>query len=415
MKLIPFALAGVSLFGLWACSSETATSEQKPLQLTIENPLAQDRTDVVVEISVDSLQAWFPTLSLSNMKLMTGEELIPFQLNDPDQDGQADELALMLDLAAQQQTVVSLAPLAEGESLPEFKKRTQAEIAHKVGGHWEDRKYIGGEFKNVDGLAVPPEHTDHSHFIRYEGPGWESDLVGYRFYLDWRNATDIFGKKTTEMVLQDVGLDGFDSYHEPADWGMDVLKVGLSLGIGAPGFWQGDSALRVETTDSINCQVAENGAVESMIRTIYYGWQAGGKSTNLTSSLSIQAGSRLTRHDLALSTALPNLCTGIVKHENAELLQGEKGDWAYLATWGQQSLADDHLGMAILYRKADDVNTTADEHSHVVVFNTERTALTYYFLAAWEQEPSGFQTKEEFISYLDQQLAELNAPAAVTL
>ena len=89
-------------------------------------------------------------------------------------------------------------------------------------------------------LRVPPEHTDHSWFIRYEGPGWESDLVGYRFYLDWRNATDIFGKKDHRYgACKDVGQDGFDSYHEPADWGMDVLKVGESLGIGALGLLAG--------------------------------------------------------------------------------------------------------------------------------------------------------------------------------
>ena len=33
------------------------------------------------------------------------------------------------------------------------------------------------------------------------------------------------------MVLQDVGQDGYDSYHEMADWGMDVLKVGDAAGV----------------------------------------------------------------------------------------------------------------------------------------------------------------------------------------
>jgi hypothetical protein len=79
-----------------------------------------------------------------------------------------------------------------------YQKRTQAEISVKTGGHFENRKYIGGDFENVNYLRVPDEHTDHSYYIRYEGPGWESDLVGYRFYLDWRNATDVFGKKTPE-------------------------------------------------------------------------------------------------------------------------------------------------------------------------------------------------------------------------
>ena len=89
--------------------------------------------------------------------------------------------------------------------------KTYAEISVKEGGKWEGRKYIGGTFKNVQSLKLAPEHTDHSFDIRYEGPGWESNKIGYRLYLDWRNAIDIFGKKTEAMVLQQVGLDNFDA------------------------------------------------------------------------------------------------------------------------------------------------------------------------------------------------------------
>lgn len=80
--------------------------------------------------------------------------------------------------------------------------KTYAEISAKTDGKWEGRKYKGGTvFKNVDRLKLAPEHTDHSFDIRYEGPGWENNRIGYRLYLDWRNAIDIFGKKTSENIL----------------------------------------------------------------------------------------------------------------------------------------------------------------------------------------------------------------------
>ncbi len=101
-------------------------------------------------------------------------------------------------------------------------------------------EYQGGEFKPVGKLLVDEKHTDHSFDIQFEGPGWESDKIGYRIYLDWRNAIDIFGKKTDAMVLHNVGLDGFDSYHEMQDWGVDILKVGSALGIGTLAFWDGE-------------------------------------------------------------------------------------------------------------------------------------------------------------------------------
>ena len=112
-------------------------------------------------------------------------------------------------------------------------QKTYAEVSVKEGGKWEGRKYIGGTFKNVQKLKLAPEHTDHSFDIRYEGPGWESNKIGYRLYLDWRNAIDIFGKKTEKIILPQVGQDGFDSYHEMSDWGADILKAGKGIGIGS--------------------------------------------------------------------------------------------------------------------------------------------------------------------------------------
>ncbi len=97
-------------------------------------------------------------------------------------------------------------------------KKTQAFLGLKEGGKWvwvtkdsgkQQYEYQGGEFKPVTELKVDEKHTDHSFDIQFEGPGWESDKIAYRLYLDWRNAIDIFGKKTSEPVLQNVGLEQF--------------------------------------------------------------------------------------------------------------------------------------------------------------------------------------------------------------
>lgn len=397
------------------CSPKTATAlppGQSPTLLAT-NPLAKARPDAVITLDAATLVARFPAVRWPAVKFMANGKPVPFQANDTDGDGRTDNYTLLLDFGAGEQKQINIQNLAPDEVAPTFEKRTQAEISHKVDGQWNGRKYEGGRFKNVDDLRVPPEHTDHSWYIRYEGPGWESDLVGYRFYLDWRNATDIFGKKTPDMVLQQVGQDGFDSYHEPAVWGMDVLKVGSSLGIGALGTWRGDKALRVETTDSLACRITENGPVESMVKTDYYGWKVGDKTTHVDSRMSIQAGSRLTRHDVKLTNSLPNICTGIVKHDQGALLTGGNATWGYIATWGQQSLNNDQLGMAILYHKSDLQTVTADAHSHVVVLAPTTQPITYYFLAAWELEPNGIRTQAAFQQYLNTVLDELASPIVV--
>jgi hypothetical protein len=152
-----------------------------------------------------------------------------------------------------------------------------------------------------------------------------------------------------------------------------------------------------------------------MIKTKYYGWQAGNMKTDLKSLLSIHAGSRMTRHQLYLSKEVDNICTGIVKHEMAEKIVQDsvKGKWAYFATYGKQSLANDKLGMAIFYKSDDLVQLTEDEDSHVVVLKPDNKELEYYFAAAWENEKEGIKNINQFREYLETAITLLNNPLKV--
>jgi hypothetical protein len=356
------------------------------------------------------------SMKSADQYILADKKPYPFQVNDMNKDCIPDNISFVCSFKKGEKKEFALIKNSS-DKLPVFKKKTQAELSIKTGGEWKDRKYSGGEFKNIRFLKVPPEHTDHSYFIRYEGPGWESDKAGYRFYLDWRNAVDFFGKKVNTMVLQDVGQDGFDSYHEPAEWGMDVLKVGESLGIGTIAMWQNNKANRVAVTDSVTCEIILNGMVKSMIETKYYGWQVGDTKTDLVSQLSIAAGSHITKHQLFLNNEVDSLCTGIRKDMKAELIRDEsgQGEWSFLATWGRQSLADDNLGMAIFFNKSQLEMITSDHLSHVAVLKSSDKQLTYYFLAVWEQEPENTGTREEFLSVVRSELFKLNNPLSVTI
>lgn len=392
------------------------------ITLTVKNPVAMERQgvkrarrDAEIVVEMMQLKAKAPEFNSNAFVILAEGRELASQAIDRDNDGNTDHIVCIADFAPNETKTFTVRYAKSGELRRDYPKRTQAELSHKVGGKFVNRKYEGGTFQNVQYLRVPPEHTDHSFYIRYEGPGWESDKIGYRFYLDWRNAIDIFGKKTPDMVLQNVGLDGFDSYHEMSDWGMDILKVGDALGIGSLAMWHAGKAQRVAQTDSVTCAIIANGAVYSQIQTKYFGWKVGEGFHNVVSNLSITAGSRLTKHQVEIDGNPPNLCTGIVKLDSTVLLvspESNKG-WSYLATYGKQSLANDMLGMAVLYRKSDLIEVTADQLSQVVVLKPENGRLTYYFLGAWEQEPDGIKNKEEFEAYLNETIAELNAPMMI--
>ena len=293
--------------------------------------------------------------------------------------------------------------------------KTYAEISVAQGGEWKDgprghQEYSNGtSFKNVNRLKVPAQHTDHTWFIRYEGPGWESNKVGYRLYLDWRNAIDIFGKKTDTMVLGQVGQDGFDSYHEPQPWGQDILKVGKGLGVGSLGRLVNDEVLHFKNVDSTFASV-ENSTNASSVVVDYYGWKTGEDTIDLQSTLSIQPDKRYTKHTIQPSKAVNGIVTGIIDHKVSYFTkESENKKWAYIATYGEQTLVPDDLGMAVFYEVDTTVEAKKGEFDYLVEFKPTTEPVSFYFLAAWEQETDGIKTEKEFLDYLDGLLTELNS------
>jgi hypothetical protein len=289
------------------------------------------------------------------------------------------------------------------------KPGSYAEISIREGGVWKERKYEGGTFKNVQKMKLPDQHTDHSNYIRYEGPGWESEKIGYRLYLDWRNAIDIFGKLKDSIVLAGVGQDGFESYHNMAAWGQDIFKVGNALGVGGIGRWVDKEVIHFNDVDSTIASI-KNSKKKSDVKISYYGWKTAGEKIDLTSQLSIAPGNRYTKHTITASKSISGICTGLVNLK-MELVNGESENkkWAYIATYGQQSLIPDKLGIAILYKTADAEKVFDGEFDHLIIFKPTSHPITFYFLGAWEKEVDGIKSEKEFISYLNELLSQLNA------
>ncbi len=290
------------------------------------------------------------------------------------------------------------------------KQKTNAEISVKEGGSWNGKKYEGGSFKNVQSMSLDPRHTDHSFDIRFEGPGWESNKVGYRLYLDWRNAIDIFGKKTEKMVLPEIGLDGFESYHLPQDWGSDILKVGKGQGLGSLVRYENGEMLRFDQVNSTKVEV-KNSTKNSSVNINYEGWKTLNEQINLDTNFTIFPDERYTKVSFKTSNEISGLCTGIVKVKKETPLIKKTSDnkkWSYMATYANQSMFDNGLGMAVFYENSTVENVVDGPYDHLVKFKPTNKTVNYYFLAAWEKELNGIKTETEFINYLNLLLEKLN-------
>ena len=403
-----------------SCATSYSTDNAFIASVIINNPSSFSREDSLHYFSYNTLGVE----STSALVVNHQDKIQPTQAVDIDGDGALDGIVNVLSLP--ESGSVDLKVFSVGQ-IPEFKSRTQAEISHKVGGKWVPhtrtegfQEYVGGEFQNVQTLTPPKQYTDHSNWIRYEGPGIESDKVAYRVYLDGRNGFDIFGKTLPDPVLQKIGQDGYSSYHQMQPWGMDILKVGSSLGAGGFGFYDGNQVVGVNDVASHTATITNNGPIFSGVKIDYKNWTINEQTLDVNAHLTMHAGSRLVHNSLALSESLPNLAIGFVKHKNTEFIEGSRdvaGDsYSYVASWGKQSLNGDHLGMAIIFTKRDFREVLSDTNSYAIKMDTAGNELNYYFLAAWEGEHGkGINSREDFIAYLEREVEKLTQANRVSL
>jgi len=383
-------------------------------EIIVKNPLSDSVKGMTFPIEDEADLKLISTISAGHLIFMDGDKEVPYQRIYNKENG--NHYVLQSDFAPNESKKITLK-----EGTPKkYKQKTQAILNVKDGGKWfrETRDdtgkkqyiYRGGKWKEVISLWVDSKHVDHSFDIRYEGPTWESDKIAYRFYLDWRNATDIFGKKTDTLVMQNVGKE-FGTYNSMSDWGMDIFAVGNSLGIGSFGYWANSKVNGLAKVARTNCSIDYNGILESKLTTNYYYWQYNGGTTDIRSELSICAGSYLSRAHVVSTEEIDNLCTGFVRNDKGKLITSSDstGEWSYIGTFGKQSIINDNLGLAIFYKTKDLIALKDDSLNHLVILKPENREITYYFCGIWGQDSSQINSMEQFKYFLKKQQSLLDA------
>jgi hypothetical protein len=340
----------------------------------------------------------------------------PTQQDDLDGDGQWDELSSLADFEAGETKKVYIDFVAK-DDLPNFPVRTNIRFAAKKDGTLEELK----------DHTRPDDHTKAKATIHYqmEGPAWENDIVAFRTYFDPRNGFDIFGKKTNEMVLDQVGTDSDESYHTLQDWGMDVLKVGESLGAGALALAEGDSMVRLGYTQQARYRFINEGPVRAIFEIDYTGWDIGGQSIDLTRRIELWAGSHGYKSTVTLSgfDGRKNLMTGIVNLDSDSLISLSHAGHHLLATHDDQAYEGEKLGMALLIPDAvySDEGMAPEEGAGIVqTYYTTLKApadepVSFYFFVGWERQDAAFQEATPFINLLKDAAEKLNNPLKIAL
>ena len=386
----------------------------EPITVSLKNPLNITRVNEVIKINVKSLEMKDPGFNENHFSVYDNDSEIPYDIVDLDNMGDRYIVFLLNFKPDETRKIV----FVDNEEGIKAKKETQAYLGEKADYKLKDGYYTGGHFDSIDFTKVPATHFAHDALYQFEGPGWESEKIGYRIYLDDRNRADIFGKKEDGLFLNTTGKndlvsDGNESYQSMLSWGRDIFKVGNSLGIGSIATFYDNKVTTVSDFDSVYCNIF-NGSLISGITTTHYGWKLD-KTYNITTSYFIPAKSRVTKVNVSIDKNIENFCTGLAKHKDTDYLSSNGDGWNYIALWGKQTLADDNLGIAVIYNKSYLLNISEDDLSYFVVLKPDNDRLTYYFCAAWEEEPDGIKSKKEFVNYLNNEIKKLNNPIKVEI
>lgn len=375
--------------------------------ITVNNPSDINRPNSIVEINLDSLK--LPARP-KNFSVISGGAELQSELFANFKNG-SDYLLVICDLSPKGNKELTVKVTEEASPLNS--KYTGLYLAERTDTQKVGAVYKGGAFKSITRAKIHANHTVQDAYYQYEGLGWESDKIAYRLYLDVRNKIDIFGKRTSAIMLPEIGKNDFipnqESYQKLQDWGMDVFKVGPTVGLAGLHYYKDGKPLPISVADSTVCVLEHNGNLISRANIHYYGSALDEQKNDIRWDIQIKAKSRLVKNHIEADNDII-FCAGLPKHAGTQLLKPDipGSKWRYIGIYGKQTLNNDNLGIALFYRASDLVELKEDELNQLAALKTDNGVLTYFFCAAWELEPDGIKNQAEFEKYLNDVVTELN-------
>lgn len=379
--LYPFILSA-----LLGCSSAEHS-------LSVTNTADVSLTAQPVIVTPDLLQL---TSGTSYFILLDDGEELPCQYDDLNDDGSWDELVFQMDLGPNQSKRITLSEVATPKKYPV-----------KTNVHLGYSPKRDNNFMEVQENTMPSDHIAQStpYLYQFEGPGWENNLVGFRAYFDSRNGKDIFGKVTEDMVLDQVGTG--ENYHALQEWGMDILKVGNSLGAGALALKKGDSLVRLSEVEEQKFRVIFEGPVRSRFQLTFSDWNVGDKRLQLNETIEIWANKWYYESTIDISSIEDTLVTGIVNLHQMNPHEFSLAGQKVLYTYGEQSENKDALGMGLVVAEKEYLDwmsipdkTSGIGSTEAVLLHSTDGTTSYAFIAGWSLSNEDFTTSTGFVDLL---------------
>ena len=355
---------------------------QTKTNISIQNNSASDRKETVVALKWETIVSRYPQIDTTGFVVINAatKKQVPFQLEHKGSK-KIQNLLVQVDLKAK-----STLSLSIQKGKPEiFTTKTYARF-------------------------VPERKDDFA---------WENDKIAFRTYGKAIEKTkedayglDVWVKRTNKMVINERYKLG--DYHVDHGNGMDYYHVGLTLGAGnmAPSV---NDTIRF-SGNYHQWKVLDNGPLRSTFQLIYNTWDAGGIKVKATKTISLDAGSQLSRIENVYSfegdKPLP-VVVGIIKRPETGImsLNEQEGIMAY---WEPVHGLDGTTAVGTILTSA--VKNMVVDNTHMLaktaVKNNE--PIIYYSGAAWDKAGKITNSKQWF-HYLDTFNQQIKEPLIITI
>ncbi|MDR0384502.1 MAG: DUF4861 domain-containing protein [Prevotellaceae bacterium] len=244
------------------------------------------------------------------------------------------------------------------------------------------------------------EPKTYARFIkeRYDDFAWENDKVAFRIYghalksVDGpSNGIDAWYKRTDKLIIDKwykTDLAGKGSYHEDHGEGLDDYKVGRSLGAGGMAPFVNDSLWLNE--NFATHELLDNGPIRSTFKLIYNNLNVNGKQYAETRTISIDAGSQLTKIIQSYEgvSGKMTVAAGFVKRDGADLVISDANYLIYAEPYSDKVK---NVFMAMVFPDINIKDTVKtykvgnDSYSHILAVCDYDRPITYYSGYGWSK------------------------------
>ena len=364
---------------------------QQTIQVTVENPTNAPRTDQPVVMSL----AQYGQVQSALVK--TGDEEIPCQLDDLNQDDSFDELCFLADLKAKEKKSYTVTLYTEGDPR-QYPARVFAELLVRNSKVKEKNKH--NNF--LESITARGDCADSYHALHHHGVAFESELNGIRIYFDKRQTLDLYGKFQKRLELQETQF--YTTKEQKAEgYGDDVLWVGNTFGLGAFRGWDGQQPTMIDPVRSRTQRIISYGPLRTIVELVDRGWQ----KLNLTIRYTQYAGHRDTDVDVYFNKPVADylFSTGIINVKGSEEYSDHQG---LRGCWGTDWPSSDHenfkpetvgLGICIpqSYIKSEE---PANKDQYTFVVGTSDNHLSYKIIYCSANESFGYHSAKEWFDFL---------------